>query len=266
MDAFRRPRRPGPPLLLCAALASPLTIAAPAGAQIPAEFQNLQVLPESIPRDSLIQLMRTFSFATGLQCEGCHVMGEEGSFQGARFHLDDKPEKERARTMLRMVDRLNGEILTQLPGREEPPLRVECKSCHRGLRKPFLLRTELLRVVEQEGVEAAEERYRALREQRMDLGAYDFREWEMNELARELEARGLDAAAAAMLELNEEFHPTSASIPRLLGTLYERLDRPEDAVAAYARALGRNPGNPAALARLQEALARLEEPAGGGLP
>lgn len=222
-----------------------------AGAQIPTEFENLQALPPDIPRDTLIQLMRSFSFATGLRCEGCHVMGEGGSFVGAQFHLDDKPTKRQARFMITMVERLNRDILPGLPERDEPPLRVECKTCHRGIRKPYLLRTELRRVVHEEGVEAAKARYRELRRERMEDGTYDFGEWEMNELARELEADGDLAAAAAMLELNEEFHPTSASIPRLLGQLYERLGRTTDALGAYARALGRAPGNAAALERLR---------------
>ena len=96
--------------------------AGPTAAQIPTEFQNLQVLPEDIPRDSLIQLMRSFSFATGLRCEGCHVMGEGGSFQGARFHLDDKTTKRQARYMLEMVNRLNEEVLPGLPERDTPAL------------------------------------------------------------------------------------------------------------------------------------------------
>lgn len=225
-----------------------------AAAQIPTEFENLQVLPSDIPADSLVQIMRSFSFATGLPCEGCHVMGEGGSFEGARFHLDDKAPKRQARFMIRMVEQLNREILPDLPERDESPLRVECKTCHRGIPKPFLLRTELRRLVHEEGVEAAEARYRELRERRGDAGVYDFREWEMNELARELEAEGDLAAAAAILELNEEFHPMSPSIPRLLGSLYERLGRTTDAIGAYARALGRAPTNAQALERLRALL------------
>jgi len=247
------PRRIG---ALCLVLAVPPSTAA---AQIPTEFQNLQALPSDISRDSLVLLMRSFSFATGLGCEGCHVMGEGGSFQGARFHLDDKPTKRQARFMIGMVERLNGEILPGLPERDEPPLRVECKTCHRGISKPFLLRTELYRVIEEEGIEAAAARYRELRESSADDGAYDFGEWEMNELARELEAEGELAAAAAMLELNEEFHPDSPSIPRILGGLYERLDRPGEALAAYARAFGRAPGDAGSRERLR---ALLEEDPG----
>ena len=225
--------------------------AAHATAQIPTEFRNLEVLPEDIARDSLIQLMRSFSFATGLRCEGCHVMGENGSFEGARFHLDDKLPKRRARYMLRMVNRLNDEILPGLPEREEPALQVECKTCHRGQRKPHLLRTELRAVIDSAGVEAAVARYRELREHAMDEGAYDFGVWEMNELARQLEEDGKVAEAAAMLELNEEFHPRNASIPRTLGPLYETLGRTEDAVAAYRRALGLNSRDGGSLERLR---------------
>lgn len=165
-----------------------LAIAAgPIAAQIPTEFRNLKVLPEDISRDSLVLLMRSFSFATGLRCEGCHVMGENGSFRGAKFDLDDKLPKRQARYMLKMVNRLNAEVLPALPGRDDPPLLVECKTCHRGIRKPYLLRTELLAVIDTAGVEAAVARYRDLREHAMEDGVYDFGVWETNELARQLD-------------------------------------------------------------------------------
>ena len=100
--------------------------------------------------------------------------------------------------------------------RDEPPLKVECKTCHRGIRKPFLLTTELHRVVDNEGIDAAVQRYRPLRAGAMEDGTYDFGEWEMNELARELVVQNQVEAAVAMLELNGKFHPRSTSIPRTL--------------------------------------------------
>jgi hypothetical protein len=223
---------------------------APTAAQIPTEFQNLQVLPD-ISRDSLILLMRSFTFATGLGCDECHVMGENGSFQGAQFHLDDKLAKRQARYMLQMVNRLNHEILPGLPERGRPGLSVECKTCHRGIRKPYLLRTELQAVIQTDGVEAAVARYRELRGNAMDDGIYDFGVWEMMELARQLEADGMVAEAAAILELNEEVHPRNADIPRTLGPLYEALGRTVDAVAAYRRALGLNSRDRRSLDRLR---------------
>src|SRR5262245_51168211 len=218
--------------------------------QLPEKFQNLKVLPADISRDSLVQLMRSFSFATGLRCEDCHVLGENNSFEGARFHLDDKPNKLKARLMLEMVNKINQDLRARLPGRDSLTLAVECKSCHRGNAKPFLLRTELHRIVNTEGIPAAVARYRLLRERGTLIGAYDFREWEMNELARQLATEGKAAAAIAMLQLNEEFYNTSASIPAMLGGLFERENKKEDAIAAYRRALERNPNDRASRARL----------------
>jgi len=222
-----------------------------AEAQIPTKFENLKVLPEDISRDSLVQLMRSFSFATGLRCEGCHVLGPDGSFQGARFDLDDKTNKRKARFMLRMVNRLNEEVLPRLPDRDDPPLAVECKTCHRGLQKPFLLRTELLRVVDSAGIDAAVARYRELRRTRMERGGYDFGQWEMNEVARQLDETGRPDDAVAMLRVNEEYHPDSPDIPIELGRIYEEEGRTKDALSAYRRALGRDSTNVFARRRLE---------------
>lgn len=193
------------------ALLLPLLIAMAdgAGAQIPDTFTNLQVLPEDITRDSLIAVMRSFSFATGLRCEGCHVQTDSATFS-FDFALDDRENKNIARYMLRMVNRLNEDLLGGLPERDGPRVLVECKTCHRGLNRPMLLRTELRHVIE---------------------------------LARQLAADDMLDAAVAMLHLNEEHHPTSAAIPLELGRLYERLGRPESAVESYRRALERNPRN-----------------------
>ena len=52
--------------------------AAPARAagQIPEKFENLQYFPKDIPRDSLVQTMRGFSFALGVRCHYCHAGGD----------------------------------------------------------------------------------------------------------------------------------------------------------------------------------------------
>src|SRR5438876_9712810 len=62
--------------------------------QMPAP-QNLQVFPKDIPPRNLIQNMRLFNQALGVQCDHCHV--------GREFAKDDKPEKNVARAMIRMV-------------------------------------------------------------------------------------------------------------------------------------------------------------------
>lgn len=240
----------------CFAIATLFLPVGPLTAQIPTEFRNLQVLPEDISRDSLVLLMRSFSFATGLRCEGCHVLGENNLFQGARFDLDDKVNKRKARFMLEMVQNINEELLPGLPERDTPTLAVECKTCHRGLTKPFLLRTELHRVLDEQGIDSAVARYRHLRETAAMDGAYDFGEWEMNELAREVEAEGKTEASVTFLELNAEFYPNSASIPGTLGPLYEKLGQRDDAIAAYRRVLEFNPDNQTARERLRALIGR----------
>lgn len=243
--------RQRPALLLFGAVAALAWAAAAAGAQIPARFTNLKVLPADITRDSLVQIMRGFTFATGLRCDNCHVMGENNSFQGAKFDLDDKERKRKARYMLEMTKKLNGELLPGLPGRTQPALAVECKTCHRGINRPYTLRTELYRVLHEKGTDAAIARYRELRETEAMAGVWDFGEWEVTELARQVAAEGNNVAAIALLELNEEFHSTSSVIPTLLGGLYEQEQRRDDAIAAYRRALERDPRNAQARSRLQ---------------
>jgi tetratricopeptide (TPR) repeat protein len=237
--------------LACMAVAFLVCPSSRAAGQIPTEFKNLKVLPKEITRDSLVLLMRSFSFATGLGCEDCHVLGEDNSFEGARFDLDDKVNKRKARYMLEMVHRINNELLPGLPERDSPRLAVECKTCHRGLAKPYLLRTELHNVLDENGIAAAIARYRELREHEAMSGAYDFGEWEVNELAREVEKEGKTDAAIVLLKLNAEFYPESVSIAATLGQLYEKLGQKDNAIAAYQRVLRLNPGNQSALARLR---------------
>src|SRR5882672_10879741 len=66
--------------------------------QPPFAPQNLQVLPKDISRQDLIGAMRLFNQALGVQCDHCHVARE--------FAKDDKPTKNVARAMIRMVHSL----------------------------------------------------------------------------------------------------------------------------------------------------------------
>lgn len=249
------PKNPSlrPPALmavLALGLAASAAVPAALAGQIPEEFENLQVLPPDISRDSLIQTMRGFSFALGVRCTHCHVSEDETTVTNP-FSLDDRAAKAKARFMIEMTARLNDEVLPDLPGLDGPPLRIECKTCHRGVSRPYLLAQELHRTLLADGVDAAVARYRELRETRGLAGAYDFGEWEMNEYARKLAGDGWTDAAIAMLELNEEFYPASRSIPLMLGGNYEAAGRIEDAIAAYRRALERNPDSRTARERLE---------------
>src|SRR5687767_1214936 len=223
-----------------------------AASQIPQKFENLQFFPRDTPRDSLLQVMRGFSFALGVRCQHCHTGGDGVSFEGVNFASDDKAAKRNARFMLRMVDSLNTTVLAALPERTTPPVFVECATCHRGLSKPTTLARTLAQTITEQGVDSAVARYRRLRRDEMVLGRYDFGEWSMNELARTLREQGKTAEAIVMLELNAEFFPSSPAIDLALGDLHRERGERDKALTRYRMVLEKQPNNQAARRRVEE--------------
>ena len=221
-------------------------------AQIPEKFQNLQVFPKEITRDSLVQIMRGFSFALGVRCQHCHAGGDGVSFAGVAFDSDEKPAKRKARFMLQMVDSLNRIVLAALPDRSNPPVVVQCVTCHRGLARPTTLEAVLMKTIEQSGVDSAIKQYRGLRERVAINGYYDFTEWRINELARSLVLAGKIPDAIAILEMNGEFNPRSGTIPFELGNLYVQQGNKDKAIASFQRVLQLQPNNAQARQRLTE--------------
>jgi hypothetical protein len=227
-----------------------LLVGSSLAAQIPQKFENLQVLPKDISRDSLVQTMRTFSFALNVRCQHCHAGGDGVSFVGVNFASDEKDAKRTARFMLKMVGDLNTTTLAALEKRTNPPVRVQCVTCHRGSATPNTLESTLMDVIAKEGIAAGVKRYRDLRANTMPFGRYDFGDWSMNELARKLTVAGDTAAAIAMFELNLEFNPESTSIDAFLGELHEKRGEKEKAIMRYERALAKTPNNPELRRRL----------------
>jgi hypothetical protein len=82
-------------------------------------FKNIQVLKD-ISADELLPSMRYISAALGVGCDYCH---EAGHFDG-----DDKPTKQRARNMMKMMFAINQDNFN---GQRE----VTCYTCHRGVAK-----------------------------------------------------------------------------------------------------------------------------------
>lgn len=224
-----------------------------AAAQIPDRFTNLQVLRADIPRDSLVQIMRGISLSLGVRCQYCHVGGDGVSFAGVEFAKDDDPDKRKARFMLRMVDSLNRVVLPAIPDLGRAPLRIRCKTCHRGLARPYLLTERLEQRRDSAGIEAALALYRELRRDAGMAGRYDFGEWEMNLWAERLAAMGRPSEAVGVYELNLEYFPESGSILTALGRLHESSD-PARALPYYRRALEKQPDN----VELERRIRRLE--------
>ncbi len=119
-------RRPARRRALAALAALSAAAAGAAGAQAPraAEevYANLEVL-RGTPAEQLLPAMELISASLGVACEHCHVAGA--------FEADDKPAKETAREMVRMMRALNR-------GSFEGRLAVTCWSCHRGALRPVV--------------------------------------------------------------------------------------------------------------------------------
>jgi lipopolysaccharide biosynthesis regulator YciM len=117
---------------------------------------------------------------------------------------------------------------------------------------PKTLQTTLFEIVARDGAQAAVARYRQLRRDDTLSGRYNFGEWEINELARRLKEGGQDEAAIALMEMNGEFYPKSASIDWDLGELHRLRGDTARALARYRAALEKAP-------QMEQARRRIEE-------
>ena len=221
-------------------------------AQIPEKFENLQVLPRDIPRDSLIQTMRRVTLSLGVRCNYCHTGGDGQSLQGVDFKSDEKAAKKKARFMFAMTDTINRVTLAGLAERADPPIRVQCVTCHRGSPLPRTLAATLVDVDEKLGADSAIARYRSLRETSMENGRYDFGEQSLSETARTLMQHGKGADAVRILELSAEVHPGSTQVDMELADAYAKNGDKDKAVARYRGVLARQPNNQFAKRALQQ--------------
>jgi tetratricopeptide (TPR) repeat protein len=188
----------------------PLVVAASAAAQGEQEkFTNLKVLPKDVPPAELHATMSDFTRALGVRCIFCHV-GEEGKpFRHEDFAKDDKPTKLKAREMLKMVMAINADYLSKLDKREEPPIRVQCFTCHHGVTQPRTLQDVLSIAYDQGGMDSTLARYRALHDRYYGRAAYDFGEVALSLVAAHAESTGHADDSAKLLALNVEMNPNS---------------------------------------------------------
>jgi Photosynthetic reaction centre cytochrome C subunit/Tetratricopeptide repeat len=214
---MRRSVRGHPTFRLLLALMAMTAVARTGAAQWPPKMANLEVLPKDITVDSLVSVMGGFTRALGVRCSFCHVGEEERPLATYDFAADDKVTKRKARAMLRMVQRINDVDLAALEGRSDPPLRVQCVTCHHGQRRPLLLQDVLLQALRDGGVDSVASAYQGLRTRYYGRFVYDFSEVPLADVAEVLVARDSLAAARRLDELNVQSNPGSAFARRQLG-------------------------------------------------
>lgn len=104
----------------------------------PGKPKNLKVLPKNIDHSSLIKIMHDFAGALNVKCMFCHEMSKTkpGDMD---FASDAKPTKNRARSMMKMMMKINrkffkvrGNFLAAYPDD-----KITCYSCHHGSEHPM---------------------------------------------------------------------------------------------------------------------------------
>ena len=236
-----------------------LLLASPLAAQQPP--QNLKVLPRDIPRPELTAIMRGFTQSLGVRCEYCHALrdgvtpepGQPVQINQLNLPSDANPRKDKARFMLRMTDSLNRVVLAALPDRRNPPVAVNCMTCHRQNPVPTTIETVLTETYGKLGVDSAIARYRALRTADLMSGKYNFGEQPVSEVARRLGEQGKHADAIRLLEMNQEFFPNSVGIDVQIAELQAAAGNRDAAIARLRAVLTKNPNHQGA----QNALRRL---------
>jgi tetratricopeptide (TPR) repeat protein len=215
-----------------------------AQAQFPPEsLENLSVLPSDMEVREVIDIMRGFAQALGVRCQHCHVGRAGQPLSEFDFVSDEKPAKETARDMLRMVWAVNQEHVAGLANRGDPPLEVQCAMCHRGQARPITTQQALISAINDGGPEAGIEQYRRLRARYYGSATYDFSEMVLIDVATQLAEDDKAEAALAFATLNLEFFGESSTSHTAVGQLYQQLGQRDQAIEHLEKALELNPRN-----------------------
>jgi photosynthetic reaction center cytochrome c subunit len=254
--------------LLSASLAAQAPAPAPAqGAAAPVPAKNLQVLPKDWTTAQVLPVMRTIAAALGTECGHCHVWTAPGA-PGNDFPADVKPEKAKARVMLRMVMDINKTIGTEFPKLGKPAnelVQVQCVTCHRGQIIPKQLVDIVADTAAQSNAAAAVAKYRDLRKEFYGTQSYDFSDATLFDAATRAIAANKFDDAILYAQTNLEFNPKSARSHQVMSQAYQRKGDMANAIAEMEKAAALDPAMQPALNNLKNpAAGRGAAPAGGG--
>ena len=178
------------------------------------KFTNLKVFPKDVSPRELRSTMSAFTRALGVRCSYCHVAKPGQPIRHEDFALDDKPEKKTARVMMQMTRDLNEKYLGTLEDRSDPPIKVQCFTCHHGTAHPRTLQDALMLSYTKGGLDSTRARYASLRDRYYGSAAYDFGEVPLADVASALADSGHVADGVNLLALDVEMNPKSAFAKR----------------------------------------------------
>jgi tetratricopeptide (TPR) repeat protein len=208
----------------------------------PERAKNLKVLPKDTPKEKLSAAMTGFTRALGVRCPFCHV-GQEGQpLTTYDFVSDEKPTKQVARGMMKMVAGIHKD-LRKMKFPEAKRVDVACITCHRGRPRPMTLSEELAGVYETAGIDTTVARYSVLRARFYGAGAYDFSERSLNELGTSLMEKGRREDAIRIFQLNVEQNPNSSFAYSSLADAYAAAGQKDLAIQSYEKAVQLEPRN-----------------------
>lgn len=230
------------------------------GQQAPPPMTNLQVWPKDTPRAQVIQTMNAFNESLGVECSYCHVQDAGGRYD---FASDQKREKTVARQMILLRDSINvmmGAIVgkpagagpTAGDGAPGAPVRVLCRSCHRGLPIPRAIADVVTEAANNGGAAAGLAKYKELRTRYYGGQEYDFGETSLLTIAqRAMTAKNPDDAIA-YLQANLEYFPKSARTYQAMAQARNAKGDRQGAIRNLEQALQLDPTSAQARNQLQQ--------------
>lgn len=118
------------PLVLIAII-SFVVLGIAASSPLDKTHKNLKVLPKNISHDDLDKIMDEWKEALGVKCNFCHAPQKDNP-RKIDYASDDKPEKNIAREMFKMTNRINKKFFDYKKTAENPVAPVACMTCHHG--------------------------------------------------------------------------------------------------------------------------------------
>ena len=218
----------------------------------PDTLRNIKVLPATMTPREVLGVMRGFAGALGVRCQYCHVGQEGQDLSTFNFPSDDKPQKNTARIMIEMVQAINTQHLSQIQQRQNPPVEVQCMTCHRGVPIPRPLGDIISQTASTAGLDSAVKTYRNLRERYYGRAAYDFGEFTLIQATQGLQRDRKFDEAMGLLRLNAEFFPQSSQTQTGIGEIFLARGDTANAITSYRAALQINQNDGGARQRLRQ--------------